>query len=649
MNEPNKSPKFLNLGKVATTRGREGAAAAIPPIALGGTKPIAQKHLSPQRMLAVLVAGIFLSEVVEMLIMYGFRRVRPLPEWVDFGLDSLIMIVVAFPLIYYYAFHELLSHIEQRKRSETLLSKVLESLPVGVFITDQNGAILHGNQASQEIWSGAHYVGKEQYGEYKAWWPESGQAVAPEEWASPRVLISGQAILDEEMEIECFDGIHKTILNSAVPILENGVIQGSIVVNRDITHRKQFELTLEKQNRDLQELREAESRQRQLAETLNEVSRALSQMLDFDKVLNTLVEFAMRLVPLDYTYVVVVESESNLNLRARSGYEGEAGLKLQMGDSIRLSDFPCLEQVMTTQESLLIPDTQTYPGWQTLITHASVGSWLGIPLAAGGQTIGVLALQNAEPDFFNTKHIGLAEGICAQASVAIQNAWLFEQVRAGHERLQSLSRRLVEVQESERRYIARELHDEASQSLTALKFGLRLLEQEVYHPENILPRVAELKQLTDGVLEELHRLAMGLRPASLDYLGLVVALEQLVKDSDQRYGIAVRFRATGFTDERRLPGHVETTIYRIAQEAVTNAVRYSNASNIDVILEQREQKTVIIIEDNGSGFDTGSIGKSGHLGLVGMQERAQMIGAALTIESEPGCGTIIVVEVPHGN
>ena len=142
---------------------------------------------------------------------------------------------------------------------------------------------------------------------------------------------------------------------------------------------------------------------------------------------------------------------------------------------------------------------------------------------------------------------------------------------------------------------------------------------------------------------------MGLRPASLDYLGLVAALEQLVKDSDQRYKMAVRFRATGFTEERRLPDYVETTIYRIVQEALTNAVRHANAKNLDVILEQREDKTVIIVEDDGIGFDTRTIGKSGHLGLVGMQERAQMIGAAMTIESEPGCGTIIVVEVPHGN
>jgi signal transduction histidine kinase len=304
---------------------------------------------------------------------------------------------------------------------------------------------------------------------------------------------------------------------------------------------------------------------------------------------------------------------------------------------------------MLSQQGLLIPDTQEYPGWTTLITRKAVGSWLGIPLIAGNKTIGVLALQKAEPNSFNTSHIGLTEAVSAQAAVAIQNAWLFEQVRAGHERLQSLSRRLVEIQESERRYIARELHDEASQSLTALKFGLRLLEQDVHQPENLLSRLAELKNLTDGVLEELHRLAMGLRPASLDYLGLVAALEQLVKDNDQRYKMTIRFRATGFTGERRLPDYVETTIYRIVQEALTNAVRHANAKNLDVILEQRKEKTVIIVEDDGIGFDTRTIGTSGHLGMMGMQERAQMIGAALTIESEHGCGTIIVMEVPYDN
>ncbi len=620
-----------------------------PPIALDGTQPIEKKYLSPERMLAILVGGIFVSEVVEMTIMRELNRVHPLAPEIEILLDGLIMIVIAFPLIYYLAFRGLLRHIEDRKQSEALLSRVLESLPVGVWITDQKGAILHGNQAGRDIWSGAEYVGEEQYGEYKAWWPDSEQPVKPEEWAAPRVIASGQAILNEEMEIECFDGTHKTILNSAVPILNHDAIQGAIVVNQDISGHKQAERLLAKQNQDLEEMRLAENRQRQLAETLNEVSRALSQTLDFEKVLHTLLEYVTRLVPLDYAYIVVAESEADLTLRAVRGYEVESEPKLSPGASFKLGEYPFIQQVMITHQGLLIPDTQEYPGWTTLITHAAVGSWLGIPIITGSTTIGVLALQKTEPNFFNTKHIGLAEVVSAQAAVAIQNAWLFEQVRAGHERLQSLSRRLVEVQENERRYIARELHDEASQSLTALKFGLRLLEQEVHQPESLLLRVTELKRLTDGVLEELHRLAMGLRPASLDYLGLVAALEQLVKDSDQRYKVAVRFRATGFMEERRMPDHVETTIYRIVQEALTNAVRHANAKNLDVILEQRDDKTVIIVEDDGAGFDTRIIGKAGHLGLVGMQERAQMIGAAITIESEPGCGTIIVVEVPHGN
>ena len=621
----------------------------IQPSALAGTRAINQKFLSPERMLIILVLGIFISEIVEMVIVYWIDSITPIAPWLEILLDALIMIAIAFPLIYYLAFRELLRHIEERKRSEALLSKVLASMPVGVWITDQKGAILHGNQASQTIWAGAKYVGQEQYGEYKAWWPDSGEPVKPAEWAAPRAIASGEAVLNEEMEIECFDGMHKTILNSAVPILENGAIQGAIVVNQDISAHKQVELLLAQQNQDLERLRQAESRQRQLAETLNEISRALSQTLNFDIVLNTLIEFAMRLVPVDYAYVVISESESHLSLRARHGGIGESETKLEPGSSIRTGEFPCLQQVMSTQQSLLIPDTQAYPDWGQMIAHASAGSWLGVPIIAGEQAIGVLALQKIEANFFNTQHIGLAEVVSAQAAMAVQNAWLFEQVRAGHERLQSLSRRLVEVQESERRYIARELHDEASQSLTALKFGLRLLEQEVHQPESLLSRLAELKNLTDGVLEELHRLAMGLRPASLDYLGLVAALEQLVKDSDQRYGMMVRFRATGFSDERRMPDYIETTVYRIVQEALTNAVRHAKARNLDVILEQREKKTVIIVEDNGIGFDMSQMGKSGHLGLVGMQERAQMIGATLNIESEPGCGTIIVVEVPHGN
>ncbi len=275
-------------------------------------------------------------------------------------------------------------------------------------------------------------------------------------------------------------------------------------------------------------------------------------------------------------------------------------------------------------------------------------NWLGVPLFFAENTLGIFWVIKTESHFFTEEHARLAEALVSQASVAIQNAWLFDQVRAGHERLQSLSRRLVEVQESERRYIARELHDQTSQALTALKFGLHHLEQDFQHPEALLAHLAEMKQLTDEVLEDLHRLAMDLRPASLDHLGLVTALEQLVRTIGDRYHLSMHFKAVGISELDRLPNDVETTLYRIVQEALTNVIRHAKASNVDVILELQDGKALAIIEDDGVGFDIQDI-QHGHLGLLGMEERAQMAGGGLQIESKAGGGTTIVAEVPYDN
>jgi diguanylate cyclase (GGDEF)-like protein len=131
------------------------------------------------------------------------------------------------------------------RETERLLRHVLETLPVGVWIVDRAGRIVHGNPAGQRIWAGARYVGPEKFGEYKAWWLSTGQLILPEEWAAARAIRKGEISLDEEIEIECFDGSHKIILNSAMPLLdENLQISGAIIVNQDITTRKQMEKEL---------------------------------------------------------------------------------------------------------------------------------------------------------------------------------------------------------------------------------------------------------------------------------------------------------------------------------------------------------------------------------------------------------------------
>jgi len=242
----------------------------------------------------------------------------------------------------------------------------------------------------------------------------------------------------------------------------------------------------------------------------------------------------------------------------------------------------------------------------------------------------------------------LAEALAAQAAVAVQNAGLFEQVRTGRERLQALSRRLVEVQETERRHIARELHDEVGQALTTLMVGLRLVERETQLSERAAARVAELKHMTDGVLENLHRLAMDLRPASLDHLGLVAALRQYIETFGRQNDLLVEFASVGLDGERLPPG-VETALYRIVQEALTNVARHAQATSVDVLLERRGSQVITVIEDNGVGFDPKEAARSGRLGLFGMQERVEMLGGTLLVESSVGAGTTVVAEVPYAH
>lgn len=212
-------------------------------------------------------------------------------------------------------------------------------------------------------------------------------------------------------------------------------------------------------------------------------------------------------------------------------------------------------------------------------------------------------------------------------------------------RMQALSRRLVEVQEGERRHIARELHDEAGQALASLRFGLRLLEREIDEGASVTGRVAELVERTDAVIDGLHRLAADLRPPSLDHLGLEAALRQYSRSAESKFGLTVRFKARGFTSDR-LPAAVETGLYRVVQEAMTNVVRHARATRVDVLVERRGDRVVLVVEDDGVGFEPDRVRRGEHFGLLGLRERAESLGGTLTLESAPGAGTTIVVEVP---
>ena len=286
-----------------------------------------------------------------------------------------------------------------------------------------------------------------------------------------------------------------------------------------------MEQELEQRNQELQVASHAERKQRQAAEALRAATQALTQSLDLDKVLNTLLKHITALVETDLASIGFVEDETRLVAHVARG--ADIGAKADHAPIFPIdakTDF-FFQKVAMSRKSLIIRDATRDPDWIDYPGVEPVRSWMGVPILVNEKVIGVVLLGKTERGFFTREHAQSAEALVSQAAVAIQNAWLFEQVRAGRERLQLLSRRLVDVQESERRYIARELHDHAGQSLTSLMLGLGLLEKGIGADPDTQAQTRKLKSLTNDILEDLHRLAVDLRPASLDHLGLVPALD----------------------------------------------------------------------------------------------------------------------------
>jgi PAS domain S-box-containing protein len=208
-----------------------------------------------------------------------------------------------------------------------------------------------------------------------------------------------------------------------------------------------------------------------------------------------------------------------------------------------------------------------------------------------------------------------------------------------------LLNKIITAQEDERRRIARELHDEVGQSLTALLVGLRAMEQTMRRSPSDDQTVG-LSKIAERTLNDVQRLAMGLRPSVLDDVGLEAALIRYVEDFSRIHGIETDVK---MSSGRRLPYHVETTLYRLVQEALTNVAKHAGAQHASVLVVNMVESVQVIIEDDGQGFDLESMLKKQpirHLGLHGMRERVALLEGDMTIESKPGGGTTISVVIP---
>ena len=235
----------------------------------------------------------------------------------------------------------------------------------------------------------------------------------------------------------------------------------------------------------------------------------------------------------------------------------------------------------------------------------------------------------------------------SEANRALQAEMLQRQQAQEAHRL--VLRRLFEAQETERGRISRELHDRLGQDMTALKLGLQLLRKHGPFSPPAQETVGRLDKLIQDLMRDVHRLAWELRPSALDDLGLELALQRYITEWSETALVPVDFHSDGL-DGDRLPLEIESTLYRVALEALTNIVRHASARRVSVLLERRGLRVSLIVEDDGLGFDVDAVlaSPSGQdkLGIIGMEERLSLVGGSLEIESAPGSGTTLFARLP---
>jgi two-component system, NarL family, sensor histidine kinase DevS len=270
-----------------------------------------------------------------------------------------------------------------------------------------------------------------------------------------------------------------------------------------------------------------------------------------------------------------------------------------------------------------------------IIRRFGARSGLWVPLVARSHTIGLIAAHDklGADARFSDNDLRLAETFASRAALAVDLSQ-----RIARDAL----RRVVDAQELERRRLARELHDETGQALTSILLGLRTLEETLDGP-GPQAAVADLRELVVATLQDVRRLAVELRPKVLDDFGLVPALERLTETFAEQTGIVVRFES-GLGAER-LPAEVETALYRIVQESLTNIVKHAHARTISIALTRKPGTVAVVVEDDGQGFDPAGVGEGG-FGLEGMRERVGLLDGRLQVESSEGAGTTLVAEVP---
>ncbi len=374
-------------------------------------------------------------------------------------------------------------------------------------------------------------------------------------------------------------------------------------------------------------------------EAMTEVGNAIASETDLGALLKLVAKRLRELLGARIVFVALPAAEDCLRIEV-ADYEGATGVVGIQLSRTRSKSGMVLERRRPERVDSLIDDLEFDRGsLRPFCERAGLplpSTGLFIPLLANGEAIGLISIHDKlagnEHDLrFTDEDLRAAEWFAHRAAVAVD---LSKRVQ------RDAMRRVVAAQELERKRLARELHDETGQALTSILLGLRALE-EATSLDDLRSSAGALREVTMQTLQDVRRLAVELRPAALDDFGLVPAVERLLDGFRNQTGLVAEFEST--LDER-LPSEIETALYRIVQEALTNVIKHAHARHVSVLLAGKGSTVAVVVEDDGRGFAPDDLTSDG-LGLIGMRERLALLDGTLTIESAPGAGTTIAAEV----
>lgn len=448
----------------------------------------------------------------------------------------------------------------------------------------------------------------------------------------PAVVHTGKPVRVEQV-IQC-DPPHQTAYYEmmASPMRDqSGIITRIVELKRDVTEEKRIKESLVRRNQQLS--------------ILNAISTTVNQSLDLKDILGRALDEVLQVTGIDVG-AVFLQSDllGEMELMAYRGLSEEAArLAAQMG----MLDGSC-GGILEQGQVIVVPDLSRYRGKRARsLQREQLSTLVHIPLTAKGCTLGSMCVGTRRSREFSPDEQDLFTSIGNQIAVAVENARLYAEVQHKEHIRGELFKKAINAQEDERKRIARDLHDDTSQSLTALLYACEEA-QELDDLAEIKDMLASMRELSQHTLDGVHKIMYDLRPSTLDHLGLVPALRWWAKSLLEPRGVRVSIEE--INPIQRLPPEVETALFRVVQEAITNISRHAAARNTCISLNFEGNTVSITIEDDGVGFDTGELNlspdSSQGLGLMGMRERLELLGGSLEINTSPGNGTQIFIETP---